>query len=124
MIHRVSQRGLKSLLQLGTPSSKTELQRAQLRSLQQGKMIVSVNNGNQTWASVQMRRTAGLEPDELTFCVLVFPEGKRVPGKGRITTYLLQSRQIEGETLQAAVGDIWGVFDCVELVRQRESKFS
>ena len=87
-------------------------------------MTAGVDNGNLTWASVQMLTTAGLEPGELTFCLLVFPEGKCVSEKDRITTYLLQSRQIGGETLQAAVRDIWGFFDYMDLVKWRESKLS
>lgn len=87
-------------------------------------MIAGASNGNQTCISVKVLRTAGLEPRELTFCLLAFPEGKCIAVKKRITAYLLQLRQMKSETLQAAVRNILGFIGCMDLVKWRQSRFS
>ncbi|XP_009093269.1 calcium-independent phospholipase A2-gamma [Serinus canaria] len=89
--------------------AKTAEEREKHLSLQREKIIARVSIDNRTRALVQaLRRSANLKVcvnrvEELTCHLLEFPESRGVAIKEKLISYLLRLRQINDESLQAAV---------------------
>lgn len=89
--------------------AKTAEEREKHLSLQREKIIARVSIDNRTRALVQaLRRSPNLKVcvnrvEELTYHLLEFPESRGVAIKEKLISYLLRLRQINDESLQAAV---------------------
>lgn len=89
--------------------AKTAEEREKHLSLQREKIIARVSIDNRTRALVQaLRRSPNLKVcvnrvEELTYHLLEFPESRGVAIKEKLISYLLRLRQVNDESLQAAV---------------------
>lgn len=89
--------------------AKTAEEREKHLSLQREKIIARVSIDNRTRALVQaLRRSANLKVcinrvEELTYHLLEFPESRGVAIKEKLIPCLLRLRQVNDESLQAAV---------------------